>query len=181
MNLPRLCASSAKVLALVCLVASLRGTGFCQTAPARWNVGLHHDRAGVDGPQRVEISAVSAIDPLVCSLSIELDSPEKGQPPDDVVINGHIGTDRSFWADAELQISDDGDSWETIKRFDGAGETKVRVYTAMTVFGVLVELQPFKQYFGKRKLGRIVLSSGALTEFTLEALAEWSKEKHAAP
>lgn len=141
--------------------------------PEYWQRSIMNERIPTDDPHEVDLAEVVQRDILFGSLIVKNKSSEKGTARGPIMsIEGHQGADGTFWPAAELQVQKEkGGEWTKIG--SSGNETplsEVKVYTGTTLWGLRINLDPFKVHLRKFKLGRIVLKSGDQAEFLLDDL-----------
>jgi hypothetical protein len=89
--------------------------------------------------------------------------------PRSVVIHGKW-INRQFWPQVVLQVADDEKGpWKTLRRSTARSDHRT-VQTGLNVL-LNVQLDPFQGLIGKRKLGKVVLSTGDEEIFSLSELS----------
>lgn len=171
--------STTNVRYSVVLFAVIASTcALAQTSPERWGVAIQGDGERGSRPVHLQLALVEG-EPLIGTFTVDTLPPEESMkkiPP--FVIEGHERGDGTFWPNVELQVKlPDGEWLKIASSLDDAVPAKVTVYSGMAIHGLLVNLEPFKNYVSQCKFGRVVLKSGEEAIVNLSHLTDRSKER----
>lgn len=145
-----------------------------------WGRSIIGERRSTDDPHEVDLSEVNQQDLLIGDLTVKnKPSAEKGSRSSVMVIEGHQNPDGRFWPRAELQVQKEkGGEWIKIGLSGNEPPaSQLQIYIGTMVFGLRINLEPFKAHLGKFRFGRIVLSSGDEAHFLLDDLKPPNHEK----
>jgi len=94
------------------------------------------------------------------------------ETPSRVVIQGKRTPDGVFWPDVTLQVKNElAERWETVAKPSSRGRrATIIIEPNSRNFDLTVNLDAFKPFIGKYKLGRLVLKTGETPEFELKYL-----------
>jgi hypothetical protein len=150
-----------------------------QARPTRWAKTIDADRGHSEGGRgRFTLATVSQEDfSLLGDFSFEMDLSEGNEPP--IVVEGYQAEKGAFWANAELQILEQGTGkWLAVgSAKNGANSIlKISIYPGMTVYGLRVKLDCLKPLLEKHTLGRAVLKTGETAVFQLDDLTAPSEK-----
>ncbi len=155
-------------------------TGLTQAeTPEYWGQSIIVERS-TDDPREVDLSDVNQERVLIGDLTVKNKSPaEKGTRGSVMVIEGSQHSDGTFWPTAELQVQKEkGGEWIKVGLSGNERPTsQLQIYTGTMVYGLRINLDPFKAHLGKFRFGRIVLTSGDEALFLLDDLKPPSHEK----
>jgi hypothetical protein len=156
-------------IALALLTALSSGILNAEETPAVWAKGFTSEGAGKKGLLLIGVGQTKTdLNGLFVYYHI---SPEDGRT-EPVVITGTTSQTGLFWADATLQVKKTADSeWELVGKSTGKGDPKtmtVALNEGSNVFRI--DFDDLKRFITTHKLARVIISSGALDEFELEAL-----------
>lgn len=95
-----------------------------------------------------------------------------------IVIVGVRSAAGEFWADATIQVKKTvASEWETVGKSAGKGQPEtIKIAPDADSEGFMINFDDFKRFIPTHKSGRVIISTGATSEFDLEALTPPSSE-----
>lgn len=157
------------VVILAVLAALPCGVLSADETPGVWAKGFTSEGAGKTGLQLIGVDQSKE---RLSGLFVYYNISPEDRRTEPVVIAGAKRPTDIFWADATLQVKKTAASeWEMVGKSKGEGVPETMTVPSNEGSKVFrIDFDSLKRFITTHKMGRVIISSGVVAEFELEAL-----------